>query len=217
MKKYFITDFRYLMSFLLTTSVLVSAVIVGFKYYFDFLDETAGSYSIATVFGEPLRNLILKILFFVAGLIILAFSMIKSSGKLNNKCLHSIFLSVAGLLWIILPLLSSYTISRFTGLLICQTVVSIAVISNVVFMMLSACFGMIALVDLALDIVELNKTDASNCVLMILCGAVLGSSFVLLIAPIVQQTGGIKTLFLIIGILLLISGPVCKIFKPYKA
>lgn len=217
MKKYFKTDLRYLISSLLTTSVLVSAVVVGFKYYFTFLNETAGSYSIATIFGEPLRNLILRILFFVAGLIMLAFFMIKSSDKFCNKCLYPVFLSLAGLFWIILPLLSSYTISRFTGSLIYQTVVSIAIIANVVFMMLSVCFGMIAFVDFISEIVKLNKTDASNCVSMILCGAGLGSSFVLLIAPVVQETGGIKTLFLIIGILLLISGPVCKIFKPYKA
>lgn len=62
-------NFMKLLSSFLTSVVLSSACVVAVKYYITFAEQTAGSYSIAMLMGDSLRDFLIKALLLVAGIL----------------------------------------------------------------------------------------------------------------------------------------------------
>lgn len=184
----------------ITCTVLSAAILFAAKYYMEFICQTAGSYNIVMLFGMPLRDFLLTALLFVAG--ILAFlTFAFRTYKHKKKRIYPFYLILMGLLWIVLPHISVYTISRFTGTLILQTVSSIAIIANVVFMMISMCCGYIAAIDAVHTAREAKGGDA-----MLLAGVPTGCGLALLLKAVLTSAVGLNGIMTIIGVLILAVG-----------
>lgn len=189
----------------LKSAVLSSFAVILVKYYIQFLEQTAGSYNIAMLFGEPLRSFLIKVLFIAAGLIAFAVFMIKAKFK-NNAVLSNGFIIATGALLAILPLLSVYTISRFTGYLIIQTVSGIAIIANVVFMMVSVLCASIAVIDIIHNILQSNQEDRANQTAMLMAGIPFGCGCALLIGSVLGSAAGLGAVYVLFGVLAVVIG-----------
>lgn len=195
----------------LICAVISAAFTVAFKYYITFSEEAAGSYQIITIFGDPLKIFLIKILSVAASLLALITFIIKSIWNRKNKILFPIFLTLFGLIWIILPVLSAYTISRFTGLLIVQTVSSIAIISNAVFFMISMCFAGISLVDVIQSIIIMpDKKGIANCFASAICGIPFGISLAIFLSSVLETYLGSSSIFIFWGIVAFFIGLISK-------
>ena len=116
----------YIISFLVS-AVLSAAAVLAIKYYIPFSNETAGSYAVATIFGDSIKVFLIKILSVVACVLALITFLLRSRKRTAHKVFFPSFTIVFSVIWLLLPLLSSYTISRYTGSLITQTVTGIAI------------------------------------------------------------------------------------------
>lgn len=207
---------RLIFSFLISAAVCACTV-AAFMYYIPFSNETAGSYAVATIFGDPIKTFLIKILSVVAALIAFAVFIIKSNKKRLNASLFPGFTIAFGILWMILPLLSAYTLSRFTVNLIIQTVSGIAIIANVVFMMLSMCFAGIAAVDLIHCIlITKNRETRANCIVMAICGILFGAATSVFLSSALQSALGLSYVFVIFGAAVLITGILSAVFNGFK-
>lgn len=205
-----------LLSFL-TCAVISAAFIIAFKYYITFSEETAGSYQVITIFGDSIKIFLIKILSVVASLLAFITFMIKSKEKYKERIIFPIYLFLFGILWMILPAVSAYTISRFTGLLIIQTVTSIAIISNTVFFMLSMCFAGISAIDLIYNIIMIpEKKKSANCLATAICGVPFGISLAILLSSILQASFGLNSVFILVGAIAVVIGVISTIFNPLK-
>lgn len=200
-------------------AVLLSAfAVISFKYYITFSNEAAGSYAIATVLGSPLKMFLIKVLLLATGIIVPFTFILKSSRKAQNKVLFPGFITAMGALWLILPLISSYTISRFSGNLTTQSVAGIAIIANVVFMMVSVCCAVIAAVDTvhSLAINVSAKEDRANILAVFLSGLPTGIGIALFVTPMIISSFGLSYAFAIFGGLSLAAGIYMIAAKPLK-
>ena len=188
-----------LRSFIAST-LLSSALFFAAKNYIEFLELTSGSYNIAVLFDMPLRDFLLILLLTVAGILAFVTYAIKVK-KFAGKRLYTLSFTIMGLLWIALPHISIYTISRFTGLLILQTVSGIAIISNVVFMMISICCGFTAIVDILGDALQGNGNAP-----VLIAGIPTGFGLTLTLGALLSSTLGLDGVMTVLGVLLLAFG-----------
>lgn len=194
-----------LRSFIAST-LLSSALFFAAKNYIEFLELTSGSYNIAVLFGMPLRDFLLILLLTVAGVLAFVTYIVKAK-KFADKRLYTLSLTIMGLLWIALPHISIYTISRFTGLLILQTVSGIAIIANVVFMMISICCGFTAIVDIVGDALQGNGNAP-----VLIAGIPTGFGLTLTLGALLSSTLGLGGVMTVLGVLLLAFGIAVAIF-----
>jgi len=200
----------------LISAVLSAITVVTIKYYIPFSNEAAGSYAVANIFGDSIKIFLIKILSVVAGFLAFITFLLKSRNKFKSVILFPRFMIAFGILWMILPLLSSYIISRFTGMLIVQTVTGIAIIANVVFMMLSLCFALIAAIDLVHSIIMLSEREQrANCFAMLLCGIPSGCALAVMLSSILKSSYGLSCIFVLFGIMVFLIGVLSLISKSF--
>lgn len=194
-------------AYFLTSVILSSVSAVSIRYYIPFVKQTAGTYNIVMLFGEPLRDFLIKVLFLVAGILAFLTFLVKSKKASKGKTIYPFYMIGMGALWIILPVLSAYTISRFTGDLIIQTVSGIAVIANVVFMMISVCCGIIAVTDIIHNLFTAyeNGSKASHCAAL-LTGIPTGCAFAFLFTSALQSAIGLSGIFIVFGVIMAVVG-----------
>lgn len=201
----------------LISAVLSAITFVTIKYYIPFSNETAGSYAVANIFGDSIKIFLIKILSVVAGILAFVIFLLKSRNKFKSAILFPRFMIAFGVLWIILPLLSSYIISRFTGMLIVQTVTGIAIIANAVFMMLSLCFALIAAIDLVHSVIMLlEREQRANCFAMLLCGIPSGCALSVMLSSVLKSFYGLSSIFVLFGIMALIVGVLSRWLNCFK-
>lgn len=191
----------------LTSVILSSVTVIAVRYYIPFVKQTAGTYNIAMLFGDPLRDFLIKVLLLVAGILAFLTFLVRSKKAPNGKKIYPYYMIGMGALWIILPFLSAYTLSRFTGDLILQTVSGIAIIANVVFMMISVCCGMIAVIDISrnLFITADNKSNV-NRFSALLTGVPTGCALAFLLISVLQPSIGLNGIFIASGVITVIIG-----------
>ena len=196
-----------LLSSFLSSAVLSSVAVITIKYYIAFSEQTTGSYSIAILFGDTLRDFLIKVLMIIAGILALATFAVKAKKCKSPKKLYPFYMIGMGVLWIALPSTSAYSISRFTGMLITQTVSGIAIIANVVFMMISICCGIIAVIDIIHNLLTLceNNSKANRCAAL-LTGIPTGCAFALLLTSVLQSSIGLSGVFIVFGVITVIIG-----------
>lgn len=205
------------LSSFLVSAVLSAAAVVSVKYYIPFSNETAGSYAVATIFGDSIKIFLIKILSVVACILAFITFILKSRKKSCQKVLYPGFTVTFAVLWMILPILSAYTISRFTGSLIIQTVTGIAIIVNVVFMMLSVCFAGIAAIDLIHCIFMISgREKRANCAAMFLCGTPCGIAVAVFLSSVLQSSLGLSYVFVLLGAAALVVGILSFVFNGFK-
>lgn len=198
--------FFQLFSFLIFT-VISAAFTIAFKYYITFSEETAGSYQVITTFGDSIKIFLIKVLSVAASLLAFITFMIKSRKKYSNKAFFPACISIFGVIWMILPFLSAYTISRFTGLLIIQTVSSIAIIANAVFFVVSMLFAVISLIDLIhciMTVSELN--ERADYFATSLCGIPFGCCAAIFLTPVLQSLLGLSSAYFLLGLIAFLTG-----------
>lgn len=200
-------NFMKLLSSFLTSVVLSSACVVAVEYYITFAEQTAGSYSIAMLMGDSLRDFLIKALLLVAGILAFVTFAVKVKKCKAPKKIYPFYMIGMGALWIVLPFLSAYTISRFTGDLIVQTVSGIAIIANVVFMMISVCCGLIAVIDMIHNLIMSceNVGKANRCAVL-LTGIPTGYALALLLTSALQPSIGLSGIFIVFGVITVIIG-----------
>lgn len=200
--------------YFLTSVILSSAAVVSIKYYIPFVGQTAGTYNIAMLFGAPLRDILIKALLLVSGILAFLTFIVKFKKTPKGKRIYPFYIIALGILWMILPFLSAYTISRFTGALILQTVSSIAIIANVVFMMISVCCGIIAVTDIVHNLFSFSKKeDIANCAVMLLTGIPAGCALAFLLSSALKSVIGLSGIYIVYGVMILIAGIVGSIVK----
>lgn len=191
----------------LTSVILSSATVISIHYYIPFVKQTAGTYNIAMLLGDPLRDFLIKALLLVAGILAFLTFLVKSKKAPKGKTIYSSYMIGMGALWIILPFLSAYTISRFTGDLIIQTVSGIAIIANVVFMMISVCCGMIAVIDIIHNLLtSCENISKANCCAALLTGIPTGCALALSLTTALQPAIGLNGIFTVFGVIMVIVG-----------
>lgn len=208
----------FILSFL-TCAVLSAAAVVSVKYYVPFSNEVAGSYMVAEIFGDSIKIFLIKILSVVAGWIALVTFLVKTRKRSGQKVLFPGFMIGFGVLWMILPFLSAYTISRFTGSLIIQTVSGIAIIANAVFMMLSVCFAGISAIDLIHCIFLIpDREKRAGCAAALLCAVPFGIASIVFLSNVLQLSLGLSYLFVLLGAAALLVGilSACFLFQSVK-
>lgn len=202
-----------------STAVLLSAfAVISFKYYIPFSNEVAGSYGIATVLGDTLKIFLIKVLLLAMGIIALLIFALKSSKKAQHKVLFPGFITAMGALWLILPVLSAYTISRFTGNLTTQSVAGIAIIANAVFMMISVCCAVVSFIDF-IHTLAMNtsaKENRADIIAVFLSGIPAGVGIAVFAVPAIASAYGLSYAFAIFGGLSVIAGICMVIIKPLK-
>ncbi|MDE5670570.1 MAG: hypothetical protein K2I14_03785 [Eubacterium sp.] len=193
--------------YFLTSVILSSVTIISVHYYIPFVKQTAGTYNIVMLLGDPLRDFLMKALLLVAGILAFLTFLVKSKKAPDSKAIYPFYMIGMGALWIVLPFLSAYTISRFTGDLIIQTVSGIAVIANVVFMMISICCGLIALIDVIHNLFTPceNNSKANRCAAL-LTGIPTGGALALLLVSALQPAIGLSGIFILFGVITVIIG-----------
>ncbi|MDE5996094.1 MAG: hypothetical protein K2G56_04175, partial [Eubacterium sp.] len=194
--------------------VLSSVAVIAIKYYITFAEQTAGSYSIAMLFGDTLRDFLIKALMIIAGILAFATFAVKAKTDKTTIKLYPFYMIGMGFLWIALPFISAYTLSRFTGMLITQTVSGIAIIANVVFMMISVCCGLIAVIDIIHNLITPceNNSKADRCAAL-LTGIPTGCASALLLIPALQSSIGLSGIFTALGVATVIIGIINVIIK----
>ncbi len=207
MKQNIKSNFISLLSLFFTSAVLSSVAVIAVKYYMAFAEQTAGSYSIAILFGDPLRSFLIKALLLAAGILAFLTFLVKSKKTPKGKMMYPFYMIGMGALWIILPYLSAYSISRFTGNLIVQTVSGIAIIANVVFMMISVCCGLIAVIDIIHNLFTTceNSSKANHCAVL-LTGVPTGCALALLLTSALQSLVGMSGVFIVFGAIMAVAG-----------
>lgn len=200
--------------YFLTSVILSACTVVSVNDYIPFIKRTAGTYNIAMLLGDPLRDFLIKVLLFVAGILAFLTFLVKSKKAPKGKKIYPFYMIGMGALWMILPLLSAYTISRFTGDLIIQTVSGIAIIANVVFMMFSVCCGMIAVIDMIHNILSSceNSSKANHCAVL-LTGIPTGVALALLMTSALQSAIGLNGIFIVFGAIAFVIGIVNLLLK----
>ena len=117
----------------------------------------------------------------------------------------------------ILPVLSVYIISRFTGLLIIQTVSSVAIISNAVFFMISMCFVVISAIDMIHSIIIIPEKRKRRLLFSsnLRCAFwnFFGNIFVLRFTIIFRLGGSV---FILAGVTAVVIGVLSMIINPLK-
>lgn len=191
----------------LTSAILSSAVVISLNYYIPFAEQSAGPYNIIMILGSPLRDFLIKILMLIAGLLALLTFLAKSKQSFANKKIYPYYMIGMGILWIILPFISSYTLSRFTGDLILQSVSGIAIVANTVFMMISVCCGIIAITDVVHNLFTTGENifKANRCA-VILTGIPTGVAGALLLVSVLGGMVGLSGVFIIYGLIAAITG-----------
>lgn len=197
--------------YFLTSVILSACTVVSVNDYIPFIKQTAGTYNIAMLLGDPLRDFLIKVLLLVAGILAFLTFLVKSKKAPKGKKIYPFYMIGMGALWMILPLLSAYTISRFTGDLIIQTVSGIAIIANVVFMMISVCCGMIAVIDMIHNI--LSSCDKANFCAVLLTGIPTGVALALLMTAALQSAIGLNGIFIVFGAITFVIGIVNLLLK----
>lgn len=197
--------------YFLTSVILSACTVVSVNDYIPFIKQTAGTYNIAMLLGDPLRDFLIKVLLLVAGILAFLTFLVKSKKAPKGKKIYPFYMIGMGALWIVLPLLSAYTISRFTGDLIIQTVSGIAIIANVVFMMISVCCGMIAVIDTIHNI--LSSCDKANLCAVLLTGIPTGVALALLMTAALQSAIGLNGIFIVFGAIAVVIGIVNLLLK----
>lgn len=201
----------------LISAVLSAITFVTVKYYIPFSNETAGSYAVADIFGDSIKIFLIKILSVAAGCLAFITFLLKSRNKFKSAVLFPGFMIAFGILWIILPFFSSYIISRFTGMLIVQSVTGIAIIANVVFMMLSLCFALIAAIDLVHSIILLSESaQRADCFAMLLCGIPSGCALAVMLSSVLKVSYGLSCIFTVFGIMALLVGVFSRLLNCFK-
>lgn len=196
-----------LVVYFLTSAILSSAAVISINYYIPFVKQTAGIYNIVMLFGDPLRDFLIKALLLVAGILAFLTFLVKLKKSPKGKKIYPFYMIGIGVLWIILPFLSAYAISRFTGDLITQTVSGIAVIANVVFMMISVCCGIIAGIDVIHNLlVPCENNSKANCCAALLTGIPSGCASALLLTSALQSSIGLSGIFIVYGVITVIIG-----------
>lgn len=196
-----------LVVYFLTSAIISSAAVISINYYIPFVKQTAGTYNIVMLLGDPLRDFLIKALLLVAGILAFLTFLVKSKKAPKGKKIYPFYMIGMGALWIILPFLSAYAISRFTGDLITQTVSGIAVIANVVFMMISVCCGIIAGIDVIHNLlVPCENNSKANCCAALLTGIPSGCASVLLLTSALQSSIGLSGIFIVFGVITVIIG-----------
>lgn len=189
-----------LIFYFLTSVALSSITVISIKYYIPFVKQTAGTYNIAMLLGDPLRDFLIKVLLFVSGILAFLTFIVKSKKAQKGKKIYPFYMIGMGALWMILPFLSAYSISRFTGDLIIQTVSGIAIIANVVFMMISVCCGMIAVTDMLYNLlVFCEKNSKADFCAALLTGIPTGCALALLLTSALQPSIGLSGVFIVFG------------------
>ncbi len=207
MKRNIKSNFMMLLSSFLTSTVLSSVAVIAVKYYITFAEQTAGSYSIAMIFGDTLRDFLIKALLIIAGILAFVTFAVKAEKCKTAKKLYPFYMIGMGILWILLPFISAYSISRFTGMLITQTVSGIAIIANVVFMMISICCGIIAVIDVIHNLcTPCEHNRKANYCAAILTGIPTGCAFALLLTSALQSSIGLSGIFIAFGVITVIIG-----------
>lgn len=195
--------------YFLISVILSSAAFFSVHYYIPFVEQTAGTYNIVMLSGEPLRDFLIKILLLVSGILAFLTFVVKFRKAPKGKRIYPFYIIALGGLWILLPFLSTYTISRFTGNLIIQTVSSIAIIANVVFMMISVCCGIIAVIDIVHNLFSFSeKEDTANFSAILLAGIPTGCALAFLLSSALQPAIGLSGIFIVLGLMIFIAGTV---------
>lgn len=190
----------------LTSAVLSCTAVISINYYIPFVKQTAGTYNIVMIFGGPLRDFLIKILLLLAGILVFVTFFVKSKTALKEKRIYPFYMIGMGILWIILPFLSAYTISRFTGDLILQTVSGIAIIANVVFMMISVCCGMIAVTDIIHNLLLCENKSKADTAVSLLSGIPTGCALTFLLTSVLQPRIGLNGIFIVFGAAVVLIG-----------
>lgn len=197
-----------------TSALLSAAAIFAINHYIEFVEQTAGSYNIVMLFGLPLRDFLITVFFIAAGILAFLTFVIKFKYDTENKRMYPFYLIGMGVLWIVLPFLSVYTISRFTGTLIIQTVSGIAIIANVVFMMISVCCGIIAVIDLIQSLIASGKKEeTANFAAMLLTGITTGCALAFLLPAVLNSIIGLSGIFTLFGVLISLTGIISSFLK----
>lgn len=197
-----------------TSVVLSCAAVISIHFYIPFVKQTAGTYNIAMLLGDPLRDFLIKVLLLIAGILAFLTFFVKSKKAPKGKKIYPYYMIGMGALWIILPFLSAYTISRFTGDLIVQTVSGIAIIANVVFMMISVCCGIIAVIDIIHNLIAFCEKDSkANCCAALLTGVLTGCALALLLTSALQPAIGLNGIFIVFGAVTAVIGIINLLLK----
>ncbi len=201
------SNFMMLLSSFLTSAVLSCVSVIAVKYYIAFAEQTAGTYNIAMLFGDSLRDFLIKALLLVSGILAFLTILVKSKKAPKGKIMYPFYMIGMGVLWTILPFLSAYTISRFTGDLIVQTVSGIAIIANTVFMMISVCCGLIAVIDVIHNLLTPCENNSNaNCCAALLTGIPTGCALALLLTSALQSLVGLNGIFILFGVIMVVIG-----------
>lgn len=197
----------------LTSAVLSSAVVISINYYIPFVKQTSGTYNIVMLLGDPLRDFLIKVLLLAAGILAFLTFFVKSKTTHPSKRIYPFYMIGMGALWIILPFLSAYTISRFTGDLILQTVSGIAIIANVVFMMISVCCGIIAVTDIIHNLLICENKSKANSAASLLTGIPTGCALAFLLTSVLQPMIGLNGVFIVFGAVTAVIGMINLLIK----
>ena len=193
--------------YFLTSSILSSVAVISVQYYIPFVKQTAGTYNIVMLLGDPLRDFLIKALLLVAGVLAFLTFLVKSKKHKTVKIIYPSYMIGMGTLWIILPFLSAYTISRFTDSLIIQTVSGIAIIANTVFMMISICCGIIVVIDIIHNLlIPCENNRKANCCAALLTGIPTGCALAFLLVSALQPSIGLSGIFIVFGIITAVVG-----------
>ncbi len=92
----------YIISFLVS-AVLSAAAVLAIKYYIPFSNETAGSYAVATIFGDSIKVFLIKILSVVACVLALITFLLRSRKRTAHKVFFPSFTIVFSVIWLVLP------------------------------------------------------------------------------------------------------------------
>lgn len=209
-------NLQMIFSFLIS-GIISSGISTIIKYYIDFLEDTAGSYNIAIISGMPLRDFLIKVLLLALGLLAFAGLFIRNKVTPSEKIALHWYVLPLSIFWIALPHISAYTVSRFTGTLLPQTISSIAIIVNVVFMMVSMLFAVASAAELLNSVVKLSEIEAKAlCISSIICGIPFGLGITSLAVQLIEATLGLPYAFTFLGVFALIIGILLCICKPFN-
>lgn len=196
----------------LTSVILSSVTVISVHYYIPFVKQTAGTYNIVMLLGDPLRDFLIKVLLLISGILAFSTFLVKSKKAPKGRKIYPFYMIGMGALWIVLPFLSAYTVSRFTGDLIIQTVSGIAIIANVVFMMISVCCGLIAMIDIIHNLlIPCENNSKAYCCAAFLTGIPTGCALALLLTSALQSAIGLSGIFIMFGMVTAIVGIIVAI------
>lgn len=195
---------------ILTTSFIISILfsssfVMAINNYIPFVEESAGTYFVAYIGNELLRDFLINVILIATGIIAFAIFLFCSI-KGFKKPIFPYFTIGFGIFWLILSNLSAYTISRFTTTLLSQTITGVAIVFNTCFMMFGAFCAVIAVIDFIRQISFLPKEIRSQSIAVILAGSICGYGIARLIAPLLREAYGLPSIFVFISVFALCTG-----------